>query len=292
MKRSATPPFFTGIFWYLLSLFIGVFNDTVMKTLGHHYSVTEIVFWRYFYASLSCFLLFFFPKYRHCFAPRALKLHSIRGIFLFSAILFYCYALYHLPLATVTSLNFTIPLFTLILAKLFLQEKVGWRRTIASIIGFSGVYIILQPRQSSWITFPAIVLLFSSLLFAGLDVINKKFVSKEGVLSMVFYTAIGALILAFPFMLYHHNIPTAKDMCSFMLLGIGANILLFCILMAFQKVSASTLAPFRYVELLLSIAVGGICFHEHPTFHTILGAMIIIPCTLYITYISAQETSD
>jgi S-adenosylmethionine uptake transporter len=67
-----------------------------------------------------------------------------------------------------------------------------------------------------------------------------------------------------------------------MLLGGGANLILFCLLKAFDAVEISSLQPFRYVELLFAGFFGWTFFGEMPSVHTLLGAGLIIPATLYI----------
>ena len=67
-----------------------------------------------------------------------------------------------------------------------------------------------------------------------------------------------------------------------MVLGVGSNLILFCLLKAFYLVKVSSVAPFRYLELLISIALGYLVFSELPPIHTYIGALIIIPSSLYI----------
>jgi S-adenosylmethionine uptake transporter len=68
------------------------------------------------------------------------------------------------------------------------------------------------------------------------------------------------------------------------MLGIGANILFYCLLKAFQYMDASALAPFRYCDFLVSALFGFLFFSEKPTLSTCLGFLIIIPCTCYLAY--------
>ncbi|MDR1528244.1 MAG: DMT family transporter [Puniceicoccales bacterium] len=273
-----------GITWFLLSMGIGVANDTLMKFLGAEYSLAQLVCLRYGFATLFLALFEVSGKNIGGMFMHMPKLHIIRAIFLLFAMSLYCHGLHKLPIATVMSLNFVIPLFTLIFARIFLKEKIRTDSIIATIVGFAGVYYIFEPKNEGFATLAAILLLLSSMLFAALDIINKKFVSDEGVFRMVFYTATLTFILALPFALFRWIAPSLRDIVLFAMLGGGANLLLYCILKAFEKVNVSIVAPFRYLELILAIGVGFFLFHEIPSKNTIWGSLVIITSTLYIVY--------
>lgn len=277
--------YFLGLLWFMLSLVVCVVNDGLMKYLGDGYVPSQIICLRYFFASLSLLIVAFLKKNLHsCLITYRCGLHGIRAILLFVAILLYCAALHKLPISTVIALNFVIPLFTLLFAYCFLREQIGRDRFLATLIGFIGVCVIFEPYNERFATSYAILLLISSAIFAVLDVVNKKYVTKEGPFTMVFYTAIFTFFISLPFTIVSWHLPVLLDWCLFAGIGVGANLLLFCILKAFEYVDVSALAPFRYLELVLSALVGYYIFNELPSVATIVGAMIIIPCTLYIVY--------
>jgi drug/metabolite transporter (DMT)-like permease len=252
-----------------------------MKLLSRNYGTFQVVFLRYLFATLlliPCML----ACGKHTFKTRHEVVHSIRAIMLTLGIALYCLALNKLPLTTVITVNFTIPTFTLVLSYVFLKEKINRAQLIATLGGFIGILVTAEPVNTAFASYAVILLVFAAILFAGLDVINKKFVVEEGVLTMLFYTAIVALILAATpaWMCWREVSPF--DWALFGILGIGADLLLYCILKAFQRVGVSTVAPFRYIEFLLSAVVGFLFFGEIPTPGTLLGACIIIPSTLYV----------
>ncbi|MDR1401433.1 MAG: DMT family transporter [Puniceicoccales bacterium] len=273
-----------GIAWFLVGLVISVSNDTLMKFLGKEYSAAQIVFLRYTFATLS---LLPFLLGKKDFAARLFRvtgLHFIRAILLLLGMWLYCLALPQLPISTVVALNFVIPIFTLILAAVFLREKITRRAAVATIFGFAGILIVCEPTGAKFITFAMALVLLSSALFASLDVINKKFVSDEGVFQMVLYTATITALLSFPFALCQWTCPPVRDVCLFAALGCGANLLLYCILKAFERVDISTVAPLKYFEFALTAAVGMVVFGEIPSKSTMLGALIIITSTLCIIF--------
>jgi drug/metabolite transporter (DMT)-like permease len=267
-----------------------IFNDSVTKLLAGHYAVAQIVFLRYFFATISlipCML----AQGRHTFRTKHGTMHFARAIMLTLAISMYCFSLDKLPLATVIIINFTIPIFTLLLAYIFLKETIGMPRLLATLVCFVGICITSEPANANFSTYAILILVFSAVMFAGLDIINKKFAAREGILTMLFYTAVVTLALIATPAWIHWGKVQIVDWILFVLLGCGANLLLYCILKAFERVSVSAIAPFRYIEFILSAAVGFLCFGEIPTWGTVAGACVIIPSTLYIVLAESRKFS-
>ena len=282
-KSHIFSKYFCGIFWFLLSIFTGVCNDALMKYLSDDYSAQQAVCIRYMFAAASLTVLPFFGFSRKNFITKSPKLHLARSIILLAAFMLYCSSLKKIPISTVTVFNMSIPLFTLVLAYFLLGEKIGIRRTIATIIGFVGLCIVFRPFSGNIEIIPAISLLLSSVLFALSDIINKKYVINEGIIPMLFYTAIMMFILSTPFAIREWKIMTLHDLMLFFFIGIGANLLFYFLLKSFKNVDISVVAPFRYFELALGCIVGYYFFSEIPKKSTLIGAMVVIPCVIYTT---------
>ena len=283
--QDAAPTFFKtlyfkGLFWFVSSLLISNSNDLIMKFLGQNLPSVEIIFWRFFFGTLSLIpIMLYFGK--SSWATSRPLVHVIRGSLLFVGISFWCYGLTIVPIATVTVLNFSIPLFILVLARIFLRENIGWQRCVATIAGFFGIIAVLNPAEMGFQPI-ALVLVAASLMFATLDIINKKFIIKESMFSMLFYSALVATLLSVLPTYFVWTTPTLQQLGVLAILGIGGNLILYCLLKAFASMDASALAPFRYFELVVSIIFGFLFFQELPGWSTVIGAAIIIPSTLFV----------
>lgn len=278
-----------GIFWMVLTCLISNLNDVLVKFLGQRLPSLEISFLRFFFS--TCVLIPFVVKEGvrslHSFYPRY---QFLRSLFLFIAISMWCHGVCHLPLTTATTLSFTVPLFVLPLAYVFLKEHVRWQRWLATLFGFFGIVVSVHP-SGSFFNDQVLALLISAVMFASLDVINKKILVKESMVSMLFYSALGTTLLSFPFVIPHWIWPSSEEFMFLFLLGGGANLLLFCLLKAFSLSEVSALAPFKYVELLISCFIGFFFFHEKPSWGLLMGAMIIIGSTLYLVYSESKSSS-
>lgn len=282
MLKARSAKYLIGISWFLLSLLVSNLNDVTAKYLGGNLHPTQVAFLRFLFGTLS--LLPFMLYYRATsFKTSRPLVHVARGTLLFFGISIWIFGLNFIHITAATILTFTIPLFILILAPIFLGEKVSPRLWFATIIGFLGVLVVFNPLKADFNTL-SLVMLLSSLMFASLDIINKKFVIQESMLSMLFYSAVVTTILGFyPAYLFWQQVTTHQLVLLFAL-GAGSNLILYFLLKAFSIINASDVAPYRYLELVLSAFFGFIIFAEIPTFETMIGACIIIPTTLYVAY--------
>lgn len=272
-----------GISWFLLSLLISTLNDTCMKFLGQGIHPIQTTFMRFLFGTLILLpIMFFYGK--HSFKTERLTLHIGRSVLLFGGIALWCYGLIIAQMSVITTLSFTLPVFTLILAKVFLKERVDWPRILATVMGFMGILFITLEPSAMGFTPASFLLLLPPIMFAGLDILNKKFVAKESTLATLFYTAFFTMLLGAIPAYYVWTPLSGTQLLLTFALGIGANLLLYCLLKAFAYADAAALAPFRYAELVPSVSLGYFLFGEIPAFAVFIGALIIIPSTFFIIY--------
>ena len=279
--------YITGVFWFLLSLVISVSNDVIARGLSGSLHFTQISFFRFFFSTITLLpLCLYYGK--NALKTSNIYIHLVRGALLFFGISAWIKGLGTIQVAISTVITFTIPLFTLILAMFFLNEKIAWYRWIATILGFVGIFITVDYQGENFN--PGIlILLMSAILFAILDIINKKFVFKESMLSMLFYSSVVTVILSFVPAMNNWKKPDFFDLGLLFMLGAGANLILYCLLKAFSLVDATAVAPYRYFELLLSTIAGYFILNDIPPLSTWYGAALIIPTTLFLAYSEIKE---
>lgn len=277
-----------GVFWMIMVCAISNMNDILVKHVGGRLSGAEVAFFRFTFSTLVL-LPFMLAGGVKSFKTAHPSVHFVRALLLFMAIAPWCYGVAALPLTLATTLSFTTPLFVLPLALVFLKESVGWQRWAATLVGFAGILVSLNPGDAVFNPL-ALLLILSTVMFASLDVINKKLlIQDEGLLPMLFFSAVGTMVLGFIPAILDWQTPTLHELFFLLLLGGGANMILFCLLKAFSSTEVSALQPFRYVELILSAIFGFALFGEIPHMHLLLGAAIIVPATLYITYFETRK---
>jgi S-adenosylmethionine uptake transporter len=270
---------FRAIFFCGLAYLVSACNDALAKALGLGLHPFQITFLRFLLSALVL-LPFGFWKGFSIFKTERPWLHLCRGGLLFGGIALWCYGLQSVPLAMATTLNFTIPIFTLILAKVILKESVGLRRWLVTMAGFAGIAVILHPH--GLLNQASLGLVLASVLFAVLDVLNKKFVIRESIWAMLLWGSLATVLVGAGTVPSVWQMPMGNEWLCLLGLGIGANLLLLFLLKGLALAEASFLAPVRYMELLFALLLGWIFFHEPIAIETLLGAALIIPCSLYL----------
>jgi S-adenosylmethionine uptake transporter len=283
-----------GVFWAILTALVSVSNDVITKFIGTRLDGLEVSFFRFLFSMLTV-LPFMLRQGVAGFKTTSPKLHWWRAILGVGAIALYIYALITLPLAEVIVFSFTQPIFFMPLAILFLGEKVTLNRWIAAILGFSGILIMINPGNSEF-NFFVLIPMGAAFLFASLDLLAKKMVSNETTTTLLFYFALGttlaaglALLVLVPYGSVAWKMPTIGELSLLFLLGAGANLIQVCLFKAFSATEASSLAPFRYTELVFAVLFGYVLFSEVPLFRTFIGAGIIIASTLYMSYAEMRK---
>lgn len=277
--------YWVGVGFLLLSMFVSCANDIVCKFMGQRLNALEIIFFRFFFGFISL-LPFVLHSGAVIFRTKQLGINVVRGI-LGAVSFFLCtYSVIKLPLAEVTTILWVIPIFQLILSAFFVSEKVSASRWGATIIGFIGLSFVTLYNSSDVISlsFLYIFPISAALLFATQDVMIKKIVSVENRVTMLLYFAIVSSIVSFFPMLFVWATPTVYELSMLFLLGIGGNLIQYFIFKAFQSTDISALAPYRYIEFLLSAGFAFLFFGEIPGMNVLIGAAILVPCTLYLAY--------
>lgn len=267
--------------WFVAHLLVSSLNDVATKWLVSSLPGAQLVFGR-FVASLI-WLLPVIVIYRKQLLTQRWWLHALRGALLFIGITLWSCALGKVQMSMATVINFTLPFYVLIMARYVLGEKISTARALATVTGFVGAVITMNPFGQSFVL-ESLLLVFASLSFASLDIVNKKFVSSEPFWAMILYSSLFTSLIAAPVAFYQWQPVSMNDIVVIMVLGLGANLLLFCLLRAFTLADASALSPLRYLELVFAAGFGYIFFADVPELNTILGAAIIIPASAYVIY--------
>ncbi len=196
---------------------------------------------------------------------------------------FYCYQ--RMSIADVTVIGQAVPIFVCILATIFLQEKVGWRRWTAISFGFLGVVLVINPAGQ--IQIESLIALLATLLFASTFLFMRVLGKTESPTTVVFYyMSISVIVtgLAQPFVW-----KSVSSDFLWLMLGVGVSAAIGQMLMSYslKNAEASIITPFKYSGIVWAIIFDIIIWDLSPIFSTIVGGLII---TLSGIYIFQRET--
>ena len=271
-----------GIGWFILSLFVSSANDIISKYVGLRLHSFQIGFFRFLFCTITLvpFIIFYGKKTLN---TSNLPTHLLRGFLLFISMSSWIFGLSTVAVTTATVLSFTVPIFVLILAPFFLNEHIIWSRFLATIVGFIGIVVTLSPQASDFNP-ASLIFILSSLGFAILDIINKKILIRESIIGMLLYSSLITTLLSIPSTIYFWSNPTFYEFTLCFIVGCNTNVMFFFILKAFAVIEVTATAPYRYLELIISTIFSYLIWDEIPNKTTLYGALIIIPCTLFIIY--------
>ncbi len=224
-------------------------------------------------------------------SPTRVFVTSRPGLMLFRATLgfvgmslsFYSYQ--QLPLADANALSFTRTLWIVLLASVLLREPLGMSRILATIMGFLGVLLILQPQTNSSLGWPAAGALASALLLA-MTVTGMKVMTRDHstITLMAWSSLMGLLISALP-AIYVWRWPDWLDLLLLSCMGVLGTITQTCYIKGMTAGDASVMAPLDYTRLIFAVLAGLLFFNTLPGLMTIVGSLIIIGSTLHITIV-------
>lgn len=201
---------------------------------------------------------------------------------------FYGYAT--MPLAAVTALGFTMPLFLTLLAVPLLGETVGWRRGLAVLVGFGGVLVMVRPWAVGEMPLvPSIAVLAAALSWAlAMITIRRMGEAGESGVSIVLWFAIGSSAVAAIASLPGWMWPSPTQWA--LLLGIGMVSALAQLLMteAYRAGEPTLVAPFEYSGIIWTTLLGAVIWAEAPDIWDGGGILILVASGLYIWHREMQ----
>ena len=211
-----------------------------------------------------------------------LKLHLIRGIFAAVAINLGFYSLTILPLATVTVLFFAAPLFVTLFAIPLLNEIVGWRRLLATVVGFLGTIIVINPALSGF-DIKLLIPVLSSVFFAVSLILNKQLSKTDSPAVLMFYIFFIVTLISAPMAISNWTAPSYSQwQVLVFVVSLFATSRTYFDIKAYSIGEVSFVAPFQYLRILFVGIAAYLVFQEVIELNVLIGALVIISSTFYI----------
>ena len=198
-------------------------------------------------------------------------------------------ALPHIPLADMTAIGFTGPIFIMLGAAWFLSEPMRGDRWIAALIGFAGVMVVVLPKMTGAGGWYNLVMLASSPVFAASFLITKALTRYEKPGVIVLWQALTVTLLSLPMALPHWQAPTAWQWLGFAVTGVLGTLGHYCLTRAFHSADISATQSLRFLDLVWASVLGWLVFGDVPSPSTWLGALVILLATVWIARRESQR---
>jgi len=266
----------------IISVFFGTVMLSFLKIAQEDVNVYVAGFFRFF-LGLVIILPYIIKKKDLVLKTTHLKQHFLRAILGLPAMLLYFSALVLLPIEKLTAISFVVPLIVTILAVFFLGEKIYIYRTLALILGFSGMLVIIRPGFVD-ISIGVYMVLFSALLWSINIIITKKISKDDSAITILAYQSIFMSLLSFFIVIFFWEMPSLKTFIYLILAAMCGTVLHLTLNHAFKLVDVSMTQPYSFLNLVFASIIGYLVFDEMPDLYTWIGALIIFTGVLIISY--------
>lgn len=292
-KRDVT----LGIVFILLSALGFALNQACSQALGSRVSVFQKMFWH----NLVGVLLFGGILIKNRMGPFGsdLRLMSLRGIFGFLSTLFVVFATTYTsrPLFEISLLTSTSAIFTMIVAALWLKEKIRPYQVAVIAVCFGGVVVTVRPSPElltdPWCLFAVLGAAFGG----GAYCVVRKLRDYANPTQVVFCYGLVSCVCSLPFFIKEVAVdgnPLASGMDLVILLGMGVAAYagqLFLNL-AYQRAEASQLSPYSYVQNVYSLLITLLIFQQSVPVWSYVGAVMIVGSSYYNMLRSRHEAGQ
>ena len=259
--------------------FVGLFA----KLASEHQHPTEVMFYRSFICLLIVTAVLTATKRLPLLKKANIKNQMIRGVIGSMGMVATFWGFSVLPLSELQSLLFAAPIFVAALSYPLLKEKVGIYRTSATIVGFMGVLMIVQPGVISSFM-GGMIGLIAAFFHAAIILILRWLGKTEEPIVTVFYFALISTIIMTPVMPFTMSWPTPEALGYLLMVGVSVFFLQMSLTKAYVYADATVIAPITYVTLLWMLMFDIVIWDVMPKTMTLIGAAIIMSSSFVIIW--------
>ena len=277
MPRTALPPVIRAALWMSGTLLSFMAMAVAGRELSTELTTFQILFFRSLVGLAVIIALLQRAGWRHV-KTGAFGAHLVRNLAHFGGQYGWFYGLALIPLTEVFAIEFTVPIWTAILATIFLGERMNRLRALAVVLGFAGILVILRPGVAM-VSPPALAVLAAALAFAIAHTLTKRLSGSDTPIAILFYmTAIQlpiGLALALPGWVW----PSRSLWPWVVVVGVTALSAHYCMTRAFRLADATVVMPLDFLRLPLMAVVGFIVYGEALQIWVLVGATIVFAGT-------------
>ena len=270
-----------GLYYTLISVICASIMVIIVKVLSETINIYSILFYRGFFGFILVTFLLIKIKTNQLYTKK-IHVHFLRGAINAAALFFWFNALVLSPLAEVSAIGNSAPIFATLLAILLLKEKIFFKRILAIILGFIGVLMIVKPGNLQ-IEIGYYYALIAAVLWGFLVIFLKNLSKTENFFSVIFYFQL--FLFVFFGIFFYKEIEVINQNNFFWLLAMAlfGNLSQLFYFQALKYKDVTFVTPFEYLRFVIITILAIIFFNENPTLSTYLGSLVIFVGILIIS---------
>tara|TARA_R110002012_G_C11514406_1_gene598780 strand:- start:30 stop:926 length:897 start_codon:yes stop_codon:yes gene_type:complete len=272
----APPPVLRAALWMTGA----IASFSAMAVAGREASLDldtfEIMLYRSIVGMIIVFVVLTVTRRWHQIGFRHKRLQVMRNLAHFSGQNLWFYAVTVIPLAQVFALEFTSPLWVLVLSPLVLGERLTPMRALAAIMGFIGILIVARPSPES-LNPGVVAALLAAICFAFTIMLTKKLTRTESIACILFYLTTTQVVFGLIAAGYDGDIalPSATSLPWVVLIGCAGLMAHFCLTNALSIAPATVVIPIDFARLPVIAVVGMLLYNEALDLLVFAGALVI-----------------
>ena len=297
-RVAGLPPPVRGLMWAAASGLVFAVLNASLRLLSNQLDPFVTQFLRYLFG-LLVMLPIILRRGVRAYVPHRILPQFTRGLVHTVGLCLWFAALSHIPLADMTAISFTGPIFIMIGAYFFFHEPMHWERWLAASIGLLGVGIVLAPKLAGTGGWYNLVMFASAPVFAASFLLTKGLTRTESAGVIVVWQAISVALFSLPLALLAWRTPTLWQWLGFIGTGILGSTGHYCLTRSFSAADISATQSVKFLDLVWATITGWLLFAELPSTWTFVGATVILGSTLWIArresrrgLVSAQELAE
>ncbi|SDG39746.1 DMT family transporter [Pelagibacterium luteolum] len=282
-----------GIGLKVASVFVFVGMSSIIKG-AEGVPLGQLIFFRSAFALIPVFILLGMRgQLISGFKTNRLGAHILRGCLGTTGMILIFFGLMNLPLPEATTIHYATPLFIVIFSAVFLREKIRMFRWTAVVVGLIGVIIIMWPRLTflesdagmmSPQTLGALSAFTACMISAAAMLTVRNLVKTERSSTIVIYFSLVSAVIGLATLPFGWVALSIEETLILIGAGIAGGVGQILLTESYRHAELTTVAPFEYSSMILSIAIGFIVFSEIPTIEMLIGGTIVTAAGLFIIY--------
>ncbi len=279
---------FIGILFMLGFCVLAPLGDALAKVLGGRLDLGMLVLTRFAAQAAILLPIALLSGATLLVRGRVLALVTTRTLMHIAGISTMFTSLRYLPLADALAIAFVMPFVMLLLGKFVLGEEVGPHRLWASVVGFAGTLLVIQPNFAE-VGAPALLPVGVAVIFALFMLVTRQIAKEVAPVALQAVSGLQASAILLPVLIFLPDLPgsgfAAFDLTTgWLLIALGSVGTAAHLLMTWSLrfAPASTLAPMQYLEIPFGTVIGWLIFRDLPNGLAALGILVTIGAGLYI----------
>ncbi len=278
--RSLSPTT-RGLLWSAAAGAVFSVLNALMRALAQHLDPFQAQFLRYLFGLVVLLPL----VWRHglaAYRPKRVSGQFLRGLFHTVGLALWFTALPRIPLADMTAIGFTGPIFIMIGAWAAFKEPMRWERWLAAGFGFVGVLIVVGPKLGGGAGWFHLVMLASAPMFAASFLLTKGLTRYETTGTILVWQSLTVTLFSLPLALPGWQPPTPWQWAGFLMCGFLGSLGHYCLTRSFRVADISATQSVKFLDLVWASTIGWLVFADVPSRSTLLGGAVICAATIWI----------